>query len=108
MYKPSNTEQYIQSRALDVFDKYIGECYKGGRVKTKALISNPLISRRQETPSFNVFKSNLGIYLYNDFATEDKGDCIKLVQHLRNLHSRKDAVELIKSEMMIGKFYGIH
>lgn len=84
-------DERIDIRSMHVFQYFIGNLYPRGVVIPGKNISNPfLLPHKQETPSFNVFKGFKGNYIFNDFATGDKGDCITLVQRIKG-YTRKEA-----------------
>lgn len=82
--------------ALIVFDHFIGERYPGGQVILGRNISNPFSPGQQETPSFNIFRASDGNYVYKDFATSDKGNCVSFVSKLKGV-SRIEAIQIIRN-----------
>lgn len=67
------------------FEHYLGEYFKNGNPQPKTNISNPLIIRKQNTPSFNYYQNEKGEWRFKDFATDDKGDIVELVKRLFHL-----------------------
>jgi len=78
-----------------VFNDLIGNLYPGGTVIPGYNISNPFLPSKQKTPSFNVFKAKDGAYIYKDFATDDRGNCISFVQKLKGI-TVKEAIKYIE------------
>ncbi|MDD3878150.1 MAG: toprim domain-containing protein [Bacteroidales bacterium] len=72
-----------------------------GRLIPGKHISNPFLSEKQKTPSFNIYYSHIsGEWRYKDFATNDDGSCFDLVMNLNNL-SFNDALHHINNEMCL-------
>jgi hypothetical protein len=78
-----------------IFNDLIGNLYPGGTVIPGRNISNPFISSKQKTPSFNIYKAKDGSYIYKDFATNDIGTCISFVQKLKGI-TLKEAIKYIQ------------
>ena len=94
-------DELLKIRSLDVYNYYIAGLYPGNRVVPKKNITNPfLLPHKQDTPSFNVFKANDGKYIFNDFATGDKGDCITFVQRMANV-PRSEARMIINHRILV-------
>lgn len=74
--------------------------YTGGkRLRKGELIKSPIRSGDSD-PSFNIYPSNSGDWLYNDFGKQ-AGDCFSLVMELYNCNF-KEALEIVNSEMQLG------
>lgn len=79
----------------EIFDYFLGYNYKGGKVILGTKITNPFLSTRQNTPSFNIYKAPDGNLIFKDFATGDVGNCVTLVTILKGI-SRNEAIGLIR------------
>ena len=65
-------------------------------------ISNPLISSKQKTPSFNIYKNKSGIWKYKDFAISDcNGTVFDLIMKLRGCNF-VEAMQLINEDFNLG------
>lgn len=82
----------------DVFNYFLGDQYPGGRVVLRKPITNPFLSERQKTPSFNIFITRHGEWIYNDYKTGDKGNCVSLVAKLKSI-DRIEAIKLIRKSL---------
>lgn len=76
----------FHKESYEIFNYEIGHLFPKGRVLPGINISNPLLTHNQETPSFNVFRASDGNFIFNDFATGDKGNCITFIQKLKNMN----------------------
>ncbi|HRH35927.1 MAG TPA: toprim domain-containing protein, partial [Catalimonadaceae bacterium] len=67
---------------------YLAPYHKEPRLIQGHNISNPLLSEKQATPSFNIFCDQKGghEWKFKDFATGDHGSCFDLVMKLFNLN----------------------
>lgn len=87
----------------DIMHHYLSRYHTGSKESLRAgkNISNPFLGAPQKTPSFNIFQAKgSDKWLFNDFATGDKGDCFELVQKLFNL-SFPEALHRIASDFLI-------
>jgi len=78
----------------DIFRYYIGK-----NIKLGTIVKSPL--RKEDNPSFGIFKSKSGVLLFNDFATSTKGDCFIFVSKLHNLTYNK-TLKLIYDDLVRG------
>lgn len=92
-----NSKNKIDLKAASpiVFDHFLGQFYPGGRVVLGRNISNPFLQTRQQTPSFNIYRASDGNLVYNDFATDDKGNCVSFVAKLKGI-TRIEAIRIIR------------
>ena len=99
-------EQYNKNEILSKIDSYeamnmyLKPYHQNGSLKQGQLISNPFLSRKQKTPSFNIYNSSNGTWRYKDFATEDDGDIIDLVVKLKRV-GFKEALRIISEDFGI-------
>lgn len=84
------------------FEFYLGAYYNDKAPKPGQLISNPFLSKKQKTPSFNYFQTDAGDWRYKDFSTDDQGGIIFLVKRLFNLDYR-DAIAKIQTDFLFGQ-----
>lgn len=78
----SKQTEKILLNSLRVYEHFLAAHYSDGRVMLGKNISNPFLPHPQKTPSFNIFKGTGGEYLFNDFATGDKGSVITFVMKI--------------------------
>ncbi|TDQ15209.1 CHC2-type zinc finger protein [Algoriphagus boseongensis] len=88
------TKRKIMHNSLQIFDFYLGNKYPFGRVIPGKNISNPFLTTKQNTPSFNVFKGKDGDYLFKDYGTGEVGNVITFVIKMEKTNFQK-AVEII-------------
>lgn len=87
----------------DIMHRYLSPFHSGSKESLRAgkNISNPFLGTPQKTPSFNIFQAKgSDKWLYNDFATGEKGDCFELVQRLFNL-SFTESLDRIASDFSL-------
>ncbi|MFT5252079.1 MAG: hypothetical protein ACI87N_001084 [Flavobacteriales bacterium] len=85
----------------EILDFYLRRYHNYGKLLGGQNISNPLLTSKQETPSFNIFPCmKTGDWLFHDFATDDKGSCFDLVMKLFNL-SFPEALARINTDFML-------
>ena len=97
----SISKEQIEHRVShkDILDHFLKPYYGGRPIKQGELISNPLLARKQETPSFNVhFKG--GVWRWKDF-TGMSGSCFDLVMIMYGV-SFNEACSIINQEMNLG------
>lgn len=73
-----------QVDSYELLNYYLKPFHNYGNLKEGQHISNPFISEKQKTPSFNIYHSALGLWRYKDFATRDDGDVFELIMRLRS------------------------
>ena len=83
-------------RVLDEFDIY--SYYSGKRIKYNQPMTSPL--RKDNNPSFSLFRGRNGRLMYKDFATNESGDIIKFVQSLFRLTYR-EALNKIWKDLVV-------
>jgi hypothetical protein len=83
----SREEILAQVDSYTVLAFYLAAYHNEPQLMQGHNISNPFLSEKQETPSFNIFCDQKGghEWKFKDFATEDKGSCFDLVMKLFNL-----------------------
>lgn len=89
----------IRINSFIIYEHYLKERYPFGRVIPSKNISNPFISHKQETPSFNIYRSYDGGYVFHDFATGDKGNVITFVQKMEKV-DKNLAIQIIKNKIL--------
>lgn len=89
----------IKLRSLEIYQHYLGRLYPNGKVKPGKNISNPFLPEKQETPSFNIYKAHDGTYIFNDFATGDRGNPITFVEKMERVNRNK-ALQIIKNKIL--------
>lgn len=93
------TKEYIlkNTSEKEIFDHFLKPFHNYPTLKPGQNISNPFLTEKQKTPSFNFYEKD-GKWKYKDFATGEYGDCWQLVMKLRRLNFN-DTLELISSEL---------
>lgn len=82
----SKEEILSKINSYDILNYYLLPFHNHGRLLAAKNISNPFLTDKQETPSFNIFPTmGTGEWRYKDFATGDDGSCFDLVMKLFNL-----------------------
>lgn len=95
-------EKILES--LDVyetFNHYLRPFHKNAILQEGKHISNPFLSQKQKTPSFNIYKNAHQSWRYKDFATNDGGDIFDLVQQLFKCDFQ-EALRLINNDFALG------
>jgi len=94
----------IKEKALQesyfLINKILAPFHSKGTLRQGEQISNPFLSKKQNTPSFNIYKSSKGDWRFKDFATGDSGDVFSLIMKLNNI-SFKDALAFFKKELIL-------
>lgn len=90
----SKQTEKILLNSLRVYEHFLAAHYSLGKVMPGINISNPFLSNKQQTPSFNVYKGFDGSYMFNDFATGDQGSVFKFVMKMKKT-SYQNAVKII-------------
>lgn len=93
-----NTKEYILENISekDIFDHFLKPFHNFPKLKQGQNISNPFLSEKQKTPSFNIYE-NTGRWKYKDFATGDYGDCWQLIMKLNKLNFNQ-SLDLVMNE----------
>lgn len=97
----SISKEHILSKvnSYEILNHYLQPFYGKGDLISGKNFSNPLISVKQETPSFNIFQDTAnGEWRYKDFATGDGGSCFDLVMRLFNF-TFSEALEKIYDDL---------
>lgn len=97
----SISKEHILSKvdSYDILNHYLQPFYGKGNLQSGKNFSNPLISTKQETPSFNIFQNpTTGQWRFKDFATGDEGSCFDFVMKLFSL-SFPEALEKINDNL---------
>lgn len=85
--------------SYDILNHYLLPYHKEQKLLAARNISNPFLSEKQDTPSFNIFPTmGSGEWRYKDFATGDDGSCFDLVMKLNNL-TFPEALNSIDTDM---------
>ena len=85
--------------SYDILNHYLLPHHKEQKLLAARNISNPFLSEKQDTPSFNIFPTmGSGEWRYKDFATGDDGSCFDLVMKLNNL-TFPEALNSIDTDM---------
>jgi len=94
-------KEQIESKVShkDILNHFLYPYYKGTPIKQGNLISNPLLDRKQATPSFNVYCKN-GEWRWKDFAGMD-GSAFDLVMELYGV-TFPESCDIINQEMNLG------
>lgn len=104
-YSPnSETTEYLNKDfvlneidGFQAFNFYLRSHLDYGQLQPGKNISNPFLSERQKTPSFNIYKTPSNNWRYKDFATADEGDLFNLVMRLKGIDF-KTALETIAND----------
>ncbi|GAA3522305.1 bifunctional DNA primase/helicase [Aquimarina addita] len=95
-----NIIKRIDSQTL--LNYYLQPYHAKGRLQQGKHISNPFLSEKQKTPSFNIYKSTSGIWRYKDFADSDcEGDVFDLIMKLKHC-SFPEALQHINTDFNLG------
>lgn len=89
-----------KSSSKNILDFYLQPYLNNGTLTKGKNISNPFLSERQKTPSFNIFPDNQNEWRYKDFATGDEGSCFDLVMKLFNL-TFSEALQRINTDLCL-------
>lgn len=97
-----NKEEILSKiNSYDILNYYLLPFHNNDRLLAAKNISNPFITDKQETPSFNIFPSmGTGEWRYKDFATGDEGSCFDFVMRLFNL-SFSEALAKINTDFTL-------
>jgi len=86
----------------DILEFYTRDYRKNRVLKPMDNFQNPLISRTQQTPSFNIsFWHQTRRYYYKDYATGQSGSAFDLVMEMYNL-TLEEACNKINQDMNLG------
>lgn len=89
--------EYGGVQDYQILQHYLAPYHNLGELKVGKNIQNPLILDKQETPSFGIGKGSQGDFIYNDFATGNKGTAVDLVMTLFG-YTYPQAMERIKRD----------
>lgn len=88
-------------QSYDILNHYLEPYNKNERLIQGKNFSNPFLSEKQKTPSFNIFCSRPNHeWRYNDFATGDEGSCFDCVMKLYNL-TFDQALQKINDDLVL-------
>jgi len=88
--------------SYDILNRFLQPYHKEGRLLQGKNISNPFLSEKQSTPSFNIFCAlPQHEWRYKDFSTDDEGSCFDLVMKLYNIDF-SEALHRINDEFSLG------
>jgi hypothetical protein len=79
----SKQTEKILHNSLKIYEHFLAVHYPYGKVMPGKNISNPFLSHKQETPSFNVYKGSDGSYMFNDYATGEQGSVFVFVMNMK-------------------------
>ena len=85
----------LKECSLEVFEYFLDDHFKDGKVLLGRNIPNPFLSYKQKTPSFNILQAPDGNHIYHDFATGDTGNCVSFVARLKGV-DRIKAIQIIR------------
>lgn len=71
--------------------------YAGKKIELNKPIKSPL--RKDDNPSFSIFKGRNGRIMYKDFGTDSSGDVIKFVQEVHNLRYN-EALDMVWKDLV--------
>ena len=94
----------MQVSSYDILNHYLRPYHDKWSLRQGQHISNPFLSLKQKTPSFNIYQI-AGEWRYKDFATGDDGSCFDLVMKLFSL-SFVDAMKDIINTFNLDINYG--
>lgn len=94
-----------QVDSYELINFYLRPFHQKSLLKEGEHISNPLLSQKQKTPSFNIYRNSNNYWRYKDFATNDEGDVFDLVQKLNNIDF-KTSIEIICKDFNINDIEG--
>lgn len=98
---PTNLkEQILADGGVNAFGYYIPKFNPRHKV-----FNSPL--RNDRTPSFSVFESSTGIYLFKDMFTQECGNVIKLVQLLYNISYSQALIKIADDMGIINEDYRV-
>ncbi|WP_066315508.1 toprim domain-containing protein [Aquimarina aggregata] len=87
---------------------YLQAFHNHGILKQGKHISNPFLSQKQKTPSFNIYKSSSGLWRYKDFADDNcDGDVFDLIMKLKSV-SFMEALQHINLDFNLGLGASVH
>ncbi len=88
----------------DAFNHYLQPYHHKGILKQGKHISNPFLSNKQKTPSFNIYEISSGNWRFKDFATGDEGSIFDLVMRLKQCDF-KEALIIINQDFSLNLTY---
>ncbi len=88
----------------DAFNHYLQPYHNRGILKQGKHISNPFLSNKQKTPSFNIYKTGSNNWRFKDFATGDEGSIFDLVMRLKQCDFR-EALIMINQDFSLNLSY---
>lgn len=88
--------------SYELLEYYLRPYHNYSSLKQGKHISNPFLSNKQKTPSFNIYKNPSGTWMYKDFAIPDcKGTVFDLVMRLNNCNFY-EALQQINADFQLG------
>lgn len=84
----------------DAFNYYLQPYHNKGILKQGKHISNPFLTKKQKTPSFNIYEFTPGNWRFKDFATGDEGSIFDLVMRLKQCDF-KEALLMINDDFTL-------
>lgn len=101
MISVSKEEILAKVTSYEILNYYLQPYHNSSNLIAAKNISNPFLTEKQDTPSFNIFPSmTSNEWRYKDFATGDDGSCFDLPMKLFNL-SFPEALERINSDFTL-------
>lgn len=103
LYSSSKVQPISLDNILNRLTEYdIYAYYLGANFKVGTRFNSPW--RRDDNPSFGIFRSDNGSLLYKDLGTGDAGNCVSFVQKMLDLPQSKHgyvlAIEKIYEDML--------
>jgi KaiC/GvpD/RAD55 family RecA-like ATPase len=87
--------------SFEILNRYLKPYHNFNTLQKGKNISNPFLSTKQKTPSFNIYQPKTSSHWkFKDFATGDSGNCFELVMRLYSLDF-KEALDRIESDFNI-------
>lgn len=88
--------------SYDILNHYLKPYHNTSSLQQGQNISNPFLPEKQQTPSFNIFKSSRSNeWRYKDFATGHEGSCFDLVSNLFNI-SFAESLKKVNEDLFLG------
>ncbi len=102
-YSQLNKENILKQKdTYELLNYYLQPYHNRGLLKQGRHISNPFLSEKQKTPSFNIYKNASGDWRYKDFAIPDcEGTVFDLVMKLNGC-SFSEALQRINLDFNLG------
>jgi hypothetical protein len=100
VYNYNKDEILTKINTNEALNRYLKPFHNYASLKQGQHISNPFLSHKQRTPSFNIYESSQGTWRYKDFATGDDGDIIDLIMKLKGIDF-KEALHALREDFSL-------